>query len=501
VTDRSLQTLSLSFAAGKLGPGDVRLVGVRGQERLSRLFAFDLHLMRDAGPFTDDEIDALFSVPCAIALGKGPGDVVRGVIESVRRVATPGDAAFYLARMVPTVALLGLARTNRIFQDLTVPEIVSSVLAAYRLQPERDFRILSRDRSIKREYVVQYEESDWDFVQRWLEHEGRCYWFEHGGATELLVVADANDHATEIAAPSTVRYRSANTLTSGEESTVWDWEASQRRIPARVAVFDYNYRTPHVRLVAKHAADEKTGFGTVMRYGDHWKTPEEGALVARVRAERLACERRVHAGTTDCARFRVGHWFQIEGHDEGERDGKYLITEIDHRAGVMPGDAADPAASRYAASFRAIALGVQFRPEQATPWPSIHGIMHGHVAADGSGRFAEIDELGRYKVSFPFDSGNAKGAAVSRWIRMAQPYSGPGYGSHHPLHKGVEVLVAFVDGDPDRPIIVGSVPNPHTVTPTTSQNATQSVTRTASGMQIELEDLATAGTTAMARKR
>src|SRR5262249_10072727 len=107
------------------------------------------------------------------------------------------------------------------------------------------------------------------------------------------------------------------------------------------------------------------------------------------------------------------------------------------------------------------------------------------------GQYAEIDETGRYKVTLPFDSGNNKGAAVSRWIRMAQPYAGPGYGSHHPLHRGTEVLVAFLDGDPDRPVIVASVPNAHTVGPVTNSNATQSVTRTASGIHIELEDLAT----------
>jgi type VI secretion system secreted protein VgrG len=490
--------VSLAFAAGKLEPGEVTLMGVSGRERLSSLFAFDLYLVRNAGPFSDDEMDALFSVPCAIAMGEGPGDVVRGVLESVRRLdPTRSDTAHYLARLCPTVSLLGLARTNRIFQDLTVPEIVASVLAQYRLLPERDYRILSRARSPKREYVVQYEETDWDFLQRWLEHEGLYYWFEHGGANEVLVISDGRHGAPSIVEPAAIPYRSANTLGSGDAASLWDWEVLQTRIPARVAVFDYNYRTPLVRLVTKAPADEKTGFGTVMRYGDHFKTLDEGTAVATLRAERLACGRRVYSGTTDCSRFRVGHWFSLEGSTDSGHDRQYLVTEIDHHVGEMP----DEAPRRYWSRFKAIPLDVQFRPEQQTPWPSIHGIMHGHIAADGSGKFAEIDEQGRYKVSLPFDSGNARGTAVSRWIRMAQPHSGPGYGSHQPLHKGVEVLLAFIDGDPDRPIIVGSVPNPHHVSPSTSQNATQSVTRTASGIHIEMEDLATAGTTAKRRKR
>jgi type VI secretion system secreted protein VgrG len=225
----------------------------------------------------------------------------------------------------------------------------------------------------------------------------------------------------------------------------------------------------------------------------------------------------VYSGRTDCSRFRVGHWFSLADADDPAHERKYLITAIDHAVGEVPDDGAptpgageqtdrrvEPpgkGAQRYSARFQAIPLDVPFRPEQVTPWPSIHGIMHGHVSADGSGKYAEIDEHGRYKVSFPFDSGNARGAAVSRWVRMAQPYSGPGYGSHHPLHKGVEVLIAFIDGDPDRPIIVGSVPNTHTPSPANKHNATQSVTRTASGIQLEMEDQATGGTTARGGKR
>ncbi len=193
-----------------------------------------------------------------------------------------------------------------------------------------------------------------------------------------------------------------------------------------MAVFDYNYRTPHVRLVAKHAADEKTGFGTVMRYGDHFKTLHEGTDLAKIRAERLAAGRRVYSGVTDCARFRVGHWFSLEGHDEQHHDGQYLITEIDHEAGSMPGSPG----TRYTARFRAIALGVQFRPEQATPWPSIHGIMHGHVAAGRVGEARCGDRrAGALQGEPPLRLGETpRGRASRAWIRMAQPHSGPGYG-------------------------------------------------------------------------
>ena len=498
MNDAGMEKVSLAFAAGKLRPGEVRLLGVRARDHISRLFEVDLYLERPSGPFTDDEIDTLLSVPCAVALGEGPGDIFRGILSSIRRLdASRSEAGLYVARLVPTAWLLTLARTNRIFQNLTVLEIVAAVLSRYRLAPERDYLLLARGRSPKREYVVQYEESDWDFIQRWLEHEGLYSWFEHQGPRDVLVIADAAGDATPIASPATLRYRSRNNLDAGAEASVTDWEVIQRRIPARVAVFDYNYRTPSARLVSKAVADSKTGFGTWMRYGEHVKNADEGAAVARLRAERLACQRRTWSGQSDCARLRAGHGFALSDHDDREQNRRYLITSVEVEVGEMP----DEAPRRQSSRFEAIPLDVQYRPEQLTPWPSIHGVMHGHVAADGAGQFAEIDELGRYKVSLPFDSGNVGGAAVSRWIRMAQPYSGPGYGTHHPLHKGAEVLLAFIDGDPDRPIIVGSVPNPHTQSPSTRQNATQSVTRTASGIHLEMEDLATAGTTAQGAKR
>ena len=498
MNDNGMQSVSLTFAAGRLRPGEVRLLGVRAREWISRLFEIDLYLERGAGPFTDDELDTLFSVPVAVALGPSPGDVFRGVLAGIRRLdASRSEAGLYVARVVPTAWLLTLARTNRIFQDLTVPEVVASVLAGYRLAPERDYLILARGKSPKREYVVQYEESDWDFIQRWLEHEGLYYWFEHHGEREVLVISDSAGDATPIQDPSAIRYLSRNNLDAGAEASVTDWEMVQRRIPARVAVFDYNYRTPQVRLRARAIADDKTGFGTVMRYGDHVKTVDEGAAVAKIHAERLFAGRRTYLGRTDCSRVHAGHQFSLADHDEREQNRKYLITSVTHEVGEMP----DEAPRRNEARFEAIPLDVQYRPEAVTPWPSIHGVMHGHIAADGSGKFAEIDAQGRYKVSLPFDSGNVRGAATSRWIRMAQPHAGPGYGTHHPLHKGTEVLVAFIDGDPDRPIIVGAVPNPHTQSPSTRQNATQSVIRTASGIHLEMEDQATAGTTAQGGKR
>jgi len=488
----------LAFVSGSLLGDSMKLLGVEGFESISKLFELELYLGRDDGPLSDEEMAGLLHAPCAIAVGAGPGDLIHGILRRVRVIDTSGSQAPRLvATMVPTAWLLTLARTNRVFQDMTVPAIIKSVLTQYGLKMGEDFDILTASSFQAREYSVQYEESDWDFLQRWMESEGLFYWFEHGGVRNKLIVSDSNRYATPIADPGGIAYRRRNDLPS-DAPTVWEWSREERRLPARVAVFDYNYRTPHIRLVAKAPVDAARGFGSVMHYNEHFKTLQEGAHVAGLRAERLQCERLVYSGLSDCPRLRAGHLFELTDHHDASLDGSYLITSIEIRAGLPIPSLADVSAREqqeepgqihhYKANLKAIPISVQYRPERLTPKPRIHGVMHAHIDQDGAGQHAQIDEAGRYKVRLPFDSGAATGTAASRWIRMAQASSGAGYGAHQPLHKGAEVLLAHIDGDPDRPIIVGAVPNAHTVSPVTSANSTQSVINTHSGIRIEMDD-------------
>lgn len=493
-----LEQIPIAMQSGGVDDGRLRLYGAHGHEEVSALFEVNLYIVVDGEPLSRDELDGLLDAPCAVALGPDPSDIVRGVISDVRMLDTSGTLApRYVAKMVPTMWLLTLNKTNRLFQNMSTVEIVEAVFAAYSLEAGPDYEIRTVQQGTSHEYVVQYQESDWDFVQRLLEHAGLFSWFEHGNDLSRLVIADNNDDTSLIVEPSTLTYRSRNDLGTNEDS-VWEWSYQQRRVPARVALFDYNYRTPATRLVGKAVIDEQLGFGSVMEYGEHFKTVQEGNALAKLRAERYCATQRVAAGWTDCERARVGHRFTLSSHFDPAQDDTYLVTALTYHVGLelpvegqdVGSDAADARnAQHYMAHFRALPASVQFRPELKTPRPRIHSIMHGHVESDAEGSYAQIDDVGRYKVRLPFDSGTVAGAGCSRWIRMAQSYSGSGYGSHFPLHKGAEVLVAHIDGDPDRPIIVGTVPHAHTPSPVTSPNLTQSVIHTASGVRIELEDL------------
>jgi len=497
MADDALGGIHLGFFSDALKDDEhsLGLVGVDGREELSRPFEIELALSSSGDPLSEEKLAALVSAPCVIALGTQKTDIIHGALSTIEHVGTAKKLNHYRATLVPFTSLLGLGRRSAIYQETTVPEMISTILTSYGMAKGKDFQIhlANAGKSPKHEYIVQYQESDWDFVSRWLEHEGFFYYFSHTADGVGLHIADSNADAAPIEDPHSISYRDKSNLVTAGLSTVWSFHVRQRCVPANVTVVDYNHRRPLDMLISTKKVDEK-GFGHVFSYGDHFKDKDVGAAWATIRAEELGVDRRVVSGTTDCGRFRVGHTFELEGHPFAEYDGKYLITSIEHSAGFAVSDWSDDFDSAgakprgYRGVFTAIPFKVPFRPKRTTPWPRINGLINGHIDSDTSGTYAEIDDQGRYKVKLPFDVGTKKGLASSRWIRMGQAYAGSGYGTHSPQHKGTEVLISHIDGNPDRPIIVSAVPNAVTPGPVTSKNATQSVTQTASGIRIEIED-------------
>ncbi len=478
------------FATGALPQGDLRLLGFWGVEEISRLSRFELLIRHDPGALSDEQIDALFKAPCGVAMGPEKGDVVRGVVTRVRSIDIPGEpGAHYVVTMEPTASLLTLGRNSRVFQDLTVPEIAASIFTQYGLAPDRDYELRVTGLARKYEFIVQYQESDWDFLQRWFEREGYFYWFEHRGHGDVIAIADDNGAAPRFRANRRIHYGDRNNLGAGRVASIAGFELDQRRIPSRVVVMDYNYRRPQERIRSSAEVDVKRGFGTVISYGEHPKDSVDGERLAALRAERLRAEQRTFTGTTDSSGLRAGMTFELYNHRDSSWDIPYLTTRIEHRGGAaVAGTPHDKDYEVYRGELRCLPASVPFRPERLTPWPRIHGFMHGHVAGDSNGTFAEIDEHGRYKVKLTFDTVNRMGRSASRWIRMAQHHAGGGEGTHHPIRKGAEVMIIFLDGDPDRPVILGAVPNMITASPIRDLTETQAVMKTPSGIRVEIED-------------
>lgn len=390
--------------------------------------------------------------------------------------------AYFTATLVPRIWMLSQVRRSRIFQELDVPGIVRAVLAELGLREGEDFELRLNGAYAVSEYTVQYQETDLDFISRLLEHVGIFYFFRQLPDRELLILGDSNAAFDRLAdQPFPYAPREAAEGVGG----VHRLERELQRRPASVLVRDYNWRTPRVPLYADAAADSTTGVGFQDYYGDHFKTPEEGARIAQVRAQELLATRDLYRGGASILGLSPGHALELVGHHFGEIDQEYVITELRQRVGV---DEGDEEAAGLSQSFTAIPFAVAYRPERVTAWPRIEGIMHGFIDGEVPGTAAPIDEHGRYKVLLPFDLAGQPGGRASRWVRMAQASSGPGYGIHFPLHIGVEVAIGHLDGDPDRPIILASPPNAETVTPVRDANATQSKIRTKTGIRITFDD-------------
>ncbi|MCK5195997.1 MAG: type VI secretion system tip protein VgrG, partial [Desulfobulbaceae bacterium] len=233
-------------------------------------------------------------------------------------------------------------------------------------------------------------------------------------------------------------------------------------------------------------------------YGEHFRTPEEGQELARIRAEELLCHEKLFHGESTIPFLRPGYLFELQNHYRDSFNQQYLTIELGHEgsqvgyllAGIQEGLAKVEGQPYYRNSFVTIPSDVQYRHPKTTEKPSFNGTINARIDAEGTGEYAELDDQGRYKVRLPFDLSGRNDGRASHWLRMAQPYAGTGHGMHFPLHKGTEVLLTFVEGDPDRPIIASAIPNPETASPVTAANQSESVIQTGGNNKIRIEDLA-----------
>jgi len=487
------ETKRFTFVSQGLPEDTFSAVQFKGMEGISRLYEYDITLASD-----DPEIDlkGVLQNPATLTIhGDGQDRPIHGILAQFEQLHEVKGRYFYRALLVPRLWQADLYRENQLFLDKTVPDIIEEILKQAGLTT-RDYELKLTKNYPRWEYICQYRETDFDFISRWMEREGIYYFFEQGEQDEKLIVTDSSTAHRDIPGNTTIPFSPPSGLMP-EEEAITAFICRQKRLPNRVILKDYNYRKPSLDLKTETVVDAK-GRGNVYFYGEHFKTPEEGHELAKVRAEEIRCRENVFHGEGTEPALRPGFIFEMAGHYRESYNRKYLIVEIEHQGGQTEafttgtGDKLTEKEQQltYANAFTAIPANIQFRPECKTPKPRFYGTMNAKVDAAGIGQYAEIDDQGRYKVKLPFDQEGNEGGKASRWVRMVQPYAGADHGMHFPLHKGTEVLLTFVDGDPDRPIIAGAVPNAETMSVVTSQNATRNTIRSAGGNVLEMEDMA-----------
>jgi type VI secretion system VgrG family protein len=397
----------------------------------------------------------------------------------------------YEFTLEPRLKALDYVSQSRIHQNMTAKDIVLDVLSAYYPDDGKFYRFIADDSWPTREYTVQYNETDLAFVQRLLEDEGIHYYFDHAGDHEVMVMANKPDQVKPILHTPSVPFRPESGL-ANEVEYVDSLSRSVRKVVAKSTQKDFNPKTPGTKVLGSHenpVVPDGHPTGEFYQYGDHLNSPDEATRKARLRAEMLSCAKETFQGTGIFRGARAGFRFKLEEAEPEGFDGEYLLVKVTHTGSLGEADAATIEAERahYRNAFEAVKANTHFRPALSTPKPRVPGLLTALV--DGpQDKYAYLDEEGRYHAKFFFDRSDAKDGKASRPIRLAQPYGGPNYGLHMPLHNGTEIALGFFDGDPDRPIALGAVPNPDTASPVTSANKSESVIRTASGHQIRLDD-------------
>jgi type VI secretion system secreted protein VgrG len=463
----------------------LRVRKLTGVEAISQLFSFELVVVSldRTGPDAETMAGARVSI-----VFEREGDEVRRVHGLITEVddhfAADGDVKRYRIRVAPRAHRMALIDTQDVFVDTSVPELIQNKTSAVGLSKSLELRLVGN--YAKREFVAQYDETDLAFVSRLTEHLGISYFFEHQDDREVLVFTDhaGGFHRSEGAAE--VQYRGR-----GDARGVFELEARRRIVPSYYAVRDYDYQKPLLDLTSQHELSQ-AGPGGVIEDGPGYRTPEEGSALALARAEEQQSNQLVYAGESDLPAFTAGARVRIEGHPDLDTL-DLLLVEVKHEVtqviGQLSGDG-DTGARPYRNTFKAVPAQHTYRPPRVTPRPRIAGLVTGIVdpGPTGGQSYAPIDDQGRYRVRFLFDTTPPGSRPVSGPVRMIQNFVGENYGTHFPLKSGAEVLVGFVNGDPDRPVIVGAVPNPLKPSPVTNKNPAVNRIKTVSGITIDMVD-------------
>ena len=480
---------NFTFVSKALSEETFEVVKFDGRQAISQPYEFNVTL---SASDPDIDLKAVLRNAATLTISHGGETVpIHGVPAAFEQLHEANQRIFYRAVLVPRLWYLGLYRENRLFLNKTVPQILEEVLKEAGLTSE-DYELKLTHNYSAWEYVCQYSESNLEFISRWMEREGIYYFFKQTQNGEKLVVTDNSSVHEDVPGLSMLSYRPAAGLVPEEDEVVTGFVCRQQVLPKKIILKDYNYRKPTLDVRAEADVDPN-GREEVYIYGEHFKDPSQGKELASIRAGELLCRETMYYGQATSPQLTPGFFFELAGHYRGSCNRKFLITEVEHNGlatGVLLaglGDEERDSQPGYSNSFVCIPSSTQFRPERKTPRPRISGMMNAVIDAAGDGSTAELDDQGRYKVILPFDLSGRKGGKASRWVRMAQPYSGADYGMHFPLHKGAEVLLTFIDGDIDRPIISAAVPNPHTQSPVTNANQTKSIIRDNFGNEIIMD--------------
>ena len=449
-----------------LGRDILMLARIKGQEGLSELFSFDIDLFSEQHSIAFEEIIGK-NVTISIFLADGSIRFFNGLISRFSQEygssnRSGGDLRFYSysATMVPWLWLLTRTLNSRIFQNLSVQDIIEKVFSDKNFT---DFKFNLSSSYETREYTVQYRETDFNFVSRLLEEEGIYYFFEHEDLKHTLVMADNSGAIQSCSKQESVKFKRSGGEYLGSEDEIDSLRMVKQIQAGKYTLNDYNYEIPDADLKVTSDTTQVRGPGEWEKYdypGGYAKR-DTGDTLASIRMEEEESRITTLIGTSDCRSFTSGYRFKLEASSQEDwNDQYYILTRIRHRAdqadSYSSGTPIQEEGKIYTNQFDCISYDVPFRPQRITPIPVVEGVQTA-VVVGPSGEEIYTDEHGRIKVKFHWDRKKESDENSSCWLRVAQSMAGNGWGAMFLPRIGHEVIVEFIEGNPDRPIVTGQV--------------------------------------------
>ncbi len=444
-----------------------------GSEAISRPFAFELVLVSEDMSLA---LEAVLGTPVTVALelDQGAKRYFHGLASDFAYVGTDNELAFYQATLRPWLWFLGRTYDCRIFQKQTVVEIIKTIFAKY---PNHEFEDRLTGQYAPRVYCVQYRESDLDFVSRLMESEGICYFFKHEDNRHTLVLADSPQAHESFKDYAEVPFFPLDKLARRERDHVYEWQVRSLVESGTYVHTAFDFEKPKADLAAKLARPmpHALSSGEVYDYPGPHVDLGEGDRVARLRLEASQVAHKRVSGAGTAAGLVSGYTFKLTQYPRADQNAEHLLLEVAHelweptyRTG-MSGEE-----EHYLCTFEAMPSNLTFRPPRVTPKPIVQGPQTAIVTGP-AGEEIWPDKYGRVKVQFHWDRLGKHDESSSCWVRASQLWAGPGFGGIHIPRIGQEVIVDFLEGDPDSPLITGRVYNGMAMPPYgLPANATQS---------------------------
>ncbi|MCB2263522.1 MAG: type VI secretion system tip protein VgrG [Candidatus Thiosymbion ectosymbiont of Robbea hypermnestra] len=441
-----------------LGEDVLLLRGMHATERLSTLFAYQLDLIS-----TDITLrhEALLGQPATVrlTLPDGGARYFNGLFSRFAHTGFDGALAIYRATLVPWTWFLTRTADCRIFQEQTVPDILKEI---FREHGYADFEEALSGPHHRRTYCVQYRETDFDFISRLMEQEGIYYYFRHENGKHTLVLADhyGAHHAT--AGYAEIPYYPPSATALRERDHIYEWSVAGAVQPGAFTHTDFDFTAPRKQLLTTrlHPHEHARADLEIYDYPGGYTQHDKGDDWVRTRIEELHVDYETAQGAGNARGLTTGALFTLTGYRREDQNREYLVVAADYQ---LQSDAFGSTAQAstgpvFQCTFTALEAQTPYRPPRNTPTPQVKGPQTA-VVVGKAGEEIWTDQYGRVKVQFHWDRYGKADEQSSCWVRVSQPWAGKGWGAMAIPRIGQEVIVEFLEGDPDQPIITGRVYN------------------------------------------